>query len=91
MNENTYFAFCWLCSAGVLIAAITALGYNYYAGIQLKETLIGKYGIDPVILECVMEDDVKNSIPKFILCQEAFKQYKVTPQDITKFRKAIDQ
>lgn len=91
MSDNTFWAFCWLCSSGIILAVIAAIGFNYYDDRQFKETLVGKHGIDPIIIECIMEDEGKNSTPKFILCQKAFEQYKITTKDITKLRKVIDR
>ncbi len=88
MSENTMWAFIIMCIATVLLGIIAAVGYNYHENNLIKERMITKHGIDPVILEC-SDGGFKQNGAAAIFCWEAMKKYKINDRDITKLRKII--
>ena len=89
MNDNTMYAFFWLCGAAVLLGIIAAIGINSYESTKSEERMIVEYGIDPIILDCA-DGGFSQDGAKFAFCMEAIRKYKISERDLLKLRKVIE-
>ncbi len=88
MSDGTAWAFFCLCAATVFLGITFGITHYNLKELETMERLIKDHGIHPMMIKCV-DADLSLAI-NFELCKKIIDKYKLSPEDMVKLRKVVE-